>query len=142
MALSGKNTGGEIAISHRSKFDADHAKHALGIAPKTFETFMDSMRKLTTRKLSADLAESLTEKLVKQDQKANKRIMALFTGEAKGFNLEGFRGTPWGWLNSVTEYVDHGMRAKSESHRLNNTLFGNGDTLKTAAREMAMDYVG
>lgn len=142
MALRGANTGGEVAISHRSVFDPKAAKESLGIAPRTFQTFMDSMRTLTTRRLSTDIAETMTEKLVRTDQKANRSIMALFTGDAKGFREEGFRGTPWGWLNSVTEYVDHGMRAKSESHKLNNTLFGTGDALKNAAREMALDYVG
>lgn len=141
MALQGANTGGEVAISHRTVFDPNAAKESLGLAPRTFQTFMDSMRTLTTRRLSSDIAETMTEKLVKADQKANKRIMALFTGEAMGYREEGFRNTPWGWLNSVTEYVDHGQRAKSESHKLNNTLFGTGDTLKSAAREMALAYV-
>ena len=102
---------------------------------------MSDMRKLTTRRLSSDIAETMTVKLVGKDQKANKRIAELFMGDAKGFSAEGFKGTAWGWLNSVTEYVDHGMRAKSESHRISNALFGIGDTLKNTAREMAIDYV-
>jgi phage/plasmid-like protein (TIGR03299 family) len=141
IALGEKNKGGEVAISHRSKFDADAAREALGLAPKTFETFMADMRKLTTRRLSSDIAETMTQKLVGKDQKANKRIAELFMGDAKGFSAEGFKSTAWGWLNSVTEYVDHGMRAKSESHRISNALFGIGDTLKNTAREMAIDYV-
>lgn len=141
MALAKGNTGGEVAISHRSVFNPAAAKEALGIAPATFNSFMDSMRTLTTRRLSTDIAETMTTKLVKADQKANKKIMALFTGDAIGFNAEGFKGTPWGWLNSVTEYVDHSMRAKSDSHKLNNNLFGTGDAIKNTAREMALDYV-
>jgi phage/plasmid-like protein (TIGR03299 family) len=141
MALGEKNKGGEVAISHRSKFDAAAAREALGIAPKTFQTFMDDMRKLTTRRLSGDIAETMTTKLVGRDQKATKRIGELFGGAALGANGEGFRGTAWGWLNSVTEYVDHGTRAKSDSHRINNALFGIGDTLKNTAREMALEYV-
>jgi len=141
MALGGRNTGGEVAIRHRSVFDASKAKEALGIAPATFATFMDSMRTLTTRRLSTDMAETLTGNLVKSDQKASKRIMELFTGAATGYAEEGFKGTPWGWLNSVTEYVDHGRRAKSDSHRINNSLFGTGDDIKIAARDMALDYV-
>lgn len=151
MALRGAHTGGEVAISHRSVFDPNAAKKALGIAPQAFSDFMDSMRSLTTRRLSTDIAETMTEKLigtrlvdaktVSKDQKASKSIMELFTGNAIGFREEGFRGTPWGWLNSVTQYVDHGTRAKSDSHRLNNNLFGTGDTLKNTAREMALEYV-
>lgn len=142
MALQGASTGGEVAISHRSRFDADAAKKALGIAPKAFSEFMDSMRTLTTARLSGDMAEVMTKKLVKEDQKANKTILDLFSGGAKGSNIAGVRGTPWAWLNAVTEYVDHGMRAKSDSHRLNNNLFGTGDALKNTARTMALDYVG
>ena len=140
MALSAKNTGGEIAISHRTKFDADKAKRALGIAPQTFNDFMERMRRLPAARMSSDMAETLTGKLFANDKKANKGVMALFTGGARGFREEGFRGTAWGWLNSVTEYVDHGMRAKSDSHRLNNTLFGVGDALKNEARDMAIEY--
>jgi phage/plasmid-like protein (TIGR03299 family) len=140
MALQGRNPGGEVAISHRSVFDADRAKRELGIAPKAFTDFMDSMRTLTTRRLSSDMAETLTERLVSKDQKANRRIMALFSGEAKGYEHEGFKGTAWGWLNSCTQYVDHEMRAKSESHKLNNALFGTGDSLKSTASMMALEY--
>jgi phage/plasmid-like protein (TIGR03299 family) len=140
IALGEKNKGGEVAISHRSVFDADAARQALGLVPATFEMFMDNMRKLANRRLSGDVAETLTQKLVGKDQKANKRIGELFLGDAKGFSAEGFKGTAWGWLNCVTEYADHDMRAKSDSHRLNNSLFGTGDTLKTAAREMAIEY--
>jgi hypothetical protein len=140
MALRGASTGGEVAISHRSVFDADAAKRALGIAPKAFGEFMDSMRSLTRTRLSGDMAEVMTKKLVKDDQKANKNILDLFMGNAKGSNIDGVRGTAWQWLNSVTEYVDHGMRAKSDSHRLNNNLFGTGDALKNTARTMALDY--
>jgi phage/plasmid-like protein (TIGR03299 family) len=142
MALRGANTGGEVAISHRSVFDPAAAKESLGIAPRTFDTFMDSMRSLTTKRLSSDMAETMTSKLVKDDKKANRSIMALFNGDAKGSNMAGVRSTPWQWLNSVTEYVDHNMRAKSDSHRLNNNLFGTGDGIKNTAREMALDYVG
>jgi Domain of unknown function (DUF932) len=59
-------------------------------------------------------------------------------GKAKGSNLPGVKGTAYGWLQSVTEYVDHAARARSDDNRLASAWFGPGDTIKTRAYEMAL----
>lgn len=60
-------------------------------------------------------------------------ILRLFAGDARGSNLPGVRGTAWGLLNAVTEYVDHHATAKSASHRANSAWFNGGDDLKSDA---------
>lgn len=142
MALAGSSTGGSVSVSHRTAFDAAKAKQALGLAPASFSSFMDRMRKLSAVRLSGDMAETLTAKLVGKDEKANSTIAKLFLGDGKGATLQGVKGTAWGWLNAVTEYEDHHTRAKSDSHRLNNSLFGKADDLKTRASGMALEYAG
>ena len=59
-----------------------------------------------------------------------------------GAELEGGSGTAWGWLNAVTQYVDHAARARSQSNRLDSAWFGRGDALKVKAQEVAMRHAG
>lgn len=42
----------------------------------------------------------------------------LFEGYERGAMLDSAKGTAFGLLNSVTEFVDHERRAKSTDHRL------------------------
>jgi hypothetical protein len=54
--------------------------------------------------------------------------------------MDGTRGTVYGWLNAVTEYVDHNAVAKGEdkaSNRLNSAWFGHGLATKERAFAMA-----
>jgi phage/plasmid-like protein (TIGR03299 family) len=138
-----RGSGKEVKVSHRTSFDINSAQDALGLNPQRFEDFIQQMRALADVRLSGDMAETLTEKLVGNDAKATKNIARLFLGEAIGYDSDpAMRGTVWSYLNSVTEYIDHGKRAKSDSHRLNNNLFGVGDALKEKALELACEYAG
>jgi hypothetical protein len=58
--------------------------------------------------------------------------------KARGASLGGVHGTAYGWLNAVTEYVDHEKRARSQDNRLVNAWFGDGAELKTKAYQMAV----
>lgn len=62
-------------------------------------------------------------------------------GRGKGSDLASATGTAWGLLNSVTEYVDHHRRARSDDHRLDAAWFGAGATLKQKAWDEAMKLV-
>jgi hypothetical protein len=59
--------------------------------------------------------------------------MGLFNGQGKGSNFETAHDTAWGWLNAVTEYVDHHSRTRSEENRTASALWGQGDALKAKA---------
>jgi phage/plasmid-like protein (TIGR03299 family) len=144
MALSEKHKDGTVSISHRSKFDIAKIQDKLGVAPKTFTAFMDQMRHLGETRLSGDMAETMTEKLLGEaaNDKSTPGILERFMGKGLGSDLDGVRGTVWGWLNAVTEYADHAMgtAATTDVNRFNNTMFGRGDELKNKARDMALDY--
>jgi phage/plasmid-like protein (TIGR03299 family) len=143
-----KDSKGQIKISHRSQWDADRVKQRLGVAPKTFEQFLANMRALADVKMTNGKAETETRTLLgieKDAQKPGKRferIMDLFRGMATGIDEPGFRNTAYGWVHCVTEAVDHGSRAASDSHRLYNALMGPGDVLKTKAMSQALELVG
>ena len=68
-------------------------------------------------------------------------VRALYEGGGRGALLASSRGTAWGLLNSVTEYVDHHRRARSDDHRRDAAWFGQGAQLKQRAWDEAMKLV-
>ena len=141
-----------VRVTHRSKFDPIAAKGKLGIlAHESFAGFVNDMRKLAETpagwqdlvRMTAELmvpgsVEKGAEAVEKAaSTKAAKRIGELAMGSAMGSDFSGTKGTAWGWLNAVTQYVDHEARARSNENRLNSAWFGAGDALKARALEIA-----
>lgn len=159
-ALS-KGARHEVKVLHSTEFDAAAVKDQLGIARGNFARFATTMRDLAAARLSEDDAAQLTARLLspssvqtaasveaiaKQaaamqkvaESKRFQKIMSLFSGAGMGSQLAGREGTFWGWVNAVTEYVDHHAQAQTESNRMNSAWFGSGDDLKTEAVEIAL----
>lgn len=138
-----------VKISHKTAFNAQAMHDKLGIATDTFAEFINASRKLASVKVDNVKSREFIEKLLfvpelsyenQSTQVKNKAdaIQGLFNGAGKGATLDGVRGTAWGLLNAVTEYVDHHTSARSADARLNSALFDKGDELKTEAFEMAL----
>jgi hypothetical protein len=130
----------EVAVSHRMQFDEKKVKERLGIGQQSFEKFISDMRKLSTTPVCTTVATELTSELIGTDKSDRfDRIMGLFSGQQLGSDIvEGVDGTAWGWLNSITEYVDHESKAKDLSRRIGNSLTGRGAALKVKARDLAL----
>jgi hypothetical protein len=75
------------------------------------------------------------------NERAMKKALALYEGNGKGAGLASSKGTAFGLLNSVTEYVDHERRARSTDHRLESAWFGQGAVLKQKALGHALQMV-
>lgn len=60
------------------------------------------------------------------------RVLELFQGAGMGSDLKTAKGTRWGLLNAVTEFVDHEM-GRSQDVRLDNAWFGRGTGFKQEA---------
>ena len=73
-----------------------------------------------------------------RNERAFKRVQDLYAGAAMGANLDAAKGTAWGLLNAVTEFVDHHRRARSQDNRLDSAWFGQGAILKQTALEEAV----
>lgn len=144
LRMAQQGGGASVKVFHSSKFDAADAKKKLGVAPRTLENFMEKMRKLATVEVTEARASELTDRLLgREDGPAHTKIMSIFTGaeELIGGDMAGRRGTAWAWLNSVTQYVDHDRKSKSESHQINTTLFGRGDDVKFEAQRLVGELV-
>lgn len=144
----------KFRITHRTKFNAAEAKRELGVdeAHQSFAAAMENFKRLADTRIddvravqqtiallhpdNADMDAKALRKVA--DSKPVQRIMQLTTGRARGSDFDGARGTQWGWMNAVTEYVDHEARARSNENRLNSAWFGKGSEIKEQAFEMAL----
>ena len=142
MALSAKDAR-DIKISHRTSFDANAVKAELGIVRGAFGQFMNASKRLALTTVNRKTAEDMTAQLLVDSKAVTKVDVTAASGYKTILRLfdhgKGNHGeTAWDWVNGVTEYVDHVQRAKSDSHRMANSMFGKGDALKTMAFERAL----
>ncbi|EPF1479394.1 DUF932 domain-containing protein [Pseudomonas aeruginosa] len=140
-----------IKVPHSTRFDAQAVKKQLGIAVSQWDEFMYRMHVLADRKVHPREATSffmnvmcdvradqeIPKKLV--NERALRKVHELYEGAGRGSHLEAVKGTAWGLLCSVTEYVDHERRARSNEYRLDSAWFGQGAVLKQKALDAALE---
>lgn len=143
---------GQHKMSHKSKFNPVAMKQKMGLVHEEFNAFRENMTRLSDKHVSAMRAERLAFDLLRpadfealpagaktkaidtvSTSRAYKGILAMFEGGGMGSNLDGVKNTAWGFVNAVTQYVDHEARATSSDNRLNSAWFGAGDDLKNRA---------
>jgi Domain of unknown function (DUF932) len=71
--------------------------------------------------------------------RAARQAISALREKGKGLELSGSRGTFWGLLNAVLEYVDH--HSKVSGSRLSYALLGDGMELKVKAFDMIQNMV-
>ena len=145
VALAGSS--GAVKVPHNTSFDAQAVKRQLGISVGKWDSFMYQMKGLSERKVQSHEAMNYITRVFSNADKAasastNERgmnvVMALFQGNGKGAEMASSKGTAFGLLNAVTEFVDHERRARSADHRLESAWFGQGAALKEKALEQAI----
>lgn len=147
LAVALANGSGAVKVPHSTLFDAQAVKRQLGISVSSWDSFIYRMKTLSERRVKSheamnyflrvftdpdDAAGGLT------NERALKKTLALYEGDGKGAELASSRGTAFGLLNAVTQYVDHERRARSADHRLESAWFGQGASLKQKALEQAL----
>ena len=73
--------------------------------------------------------------------RAMSKVMDMFNGQGRGAELSSAKGTAYGLLCSLTEFVDHERRAMSTDHRLDSAWFGTGAAIKQRGLEQALRMV-
>jgi phage/plasmid-like protein (TIGR03299 family) len=151
LAIALGDNRGAIKVPHRSQFNPDTVKRQLGIAVSSWDGFVTRMKALADRPVEAGAVETLLRRILTypvQDreapavnERALKAVHVLYQGEGRGAGLSSSRGTAWGLLNSVTEFVDHHRRARSDDHRLDAAWFGQGAQIKQRAWDEVMKLV-
>ena len=148
IALNGASSA--IKVPHSTSFDAQAVKKQLGIAVSQWDSFMYRMKTLSERKVKSHESMNYFLKVLCQtdshvdpaqglmNERALKKVQALYEGQGHGAELASAAGTAWGLLNAVTEFVDHERRARSQEYRLDSAWFGQGASLKQRALDYAL----
>ena len=134
---------GAVKVPHRSEFNPDAVKQQLGITVAPWNRFVSKMKDLVACPVDPDSVDGLLRRMLTYpgqpgqapvvNEQAMRSVRALYDGGGRGAQLASSRGTAWGLLNSVTEYVDHHRRARSDDHRREAAWFGQGAQFKQRA---------
>lgn len=148
LSIALGNASSAIKVPHRSQFDPDAVKRQLGITVSSWDGFVARMKALVERPVDPDTVEGLLRrvltyaapdgKTVVVNEQALATVRSLYEGGGRGALMASSRGTAWGVLNSVTEFVDHHRRARSDDHRRDAAWFGQGAQIKQRAWDEAM----
>src|SRR5471030_1202788 len=147
LAVALGANSGAVKVRHSTSFDAQAVKRQLGISVSTWSSFMYQMKGLSERKVKKHEAMNYLSRVFSDETKAGNdnasnrttaKVMALFDGHGRGAELASAKGTAFGLLNAVTEFVDHERRARTNDHRLESAWFGQGASLKEKALEQAL----
>lgn len=142
-----------IKVPHNTRFDSQAVKKQLGIAVSQWDEFMYRMHALAERKVQWTEAMSFFMDVlcdtsahdpipnVLPNKRAMEKVQSLYEGKGRGSDMESARGTAWGLLNAVTEYVDHERRARSSEYRMDSAWFGQGAVIKQKALNAALQLV-
>ena len=153
LTIALDDTTKAIKVPHSTRFDPQAVKKQLGIAVSQWDAFMHRMRMLSERKVQwheavgffmevlCDASPNSPLPAVLSNERALHKVQSLYEGQGRGSTLESARGTAWGLLNAVTEYVDYERRARSNEYRMDSAWFGQGAALKQKALKFALQLV-
>jgi len=142
-----------IKVPHSTRFNPQAVKQQLGIAVSQWDDFMYRMRMLAERKVQDREAKDFLRSVLSEVQTGNPertglsneraltKVLSLYDGHGRGAELEAAKGTAWGLLNAVTEYVDHERRARSNEYRMDTAWFGQGAVIKQRALNTALQLI-
>lgn len=150
MGLNEK--GNKISVSHSTKFDASKIKEELGIFENITSKMNEEVNEMAKRKVSdkeamrfiIDILEgkdAKVEDISTRNMNIIKNVYDLYKGNGKGATLMSSEGTLWGAVNSVTEYIDHHVKSRSDNNRLRSAWFGTGEKAKNDAYAYALKLV-
>ncbi|WP_144965458.1 DUF932 domain-containing protein [Pseudomonas sp. DE0010] len=151
IALDGASRA--IRVPHSTQFDPQAVKKQLGIAVSHWDEFMQRMHMLAERRVQwpeamnfflsvlCDTPANSPIPEVLSNERALRKVQSLYEGQGRGSTLQSAKGTAWGLLNAVTEYVDHERRARSVEYRIDSAWFGQGAAIKKRALDAALCLV-
>ena len=151
MALNEKGRKA-VKVNHRSEFDPQEVKLALGIAGDQLRKYKDNAlflgkkryKKDTVKDYMKELFPVLTQKEESRKEMSKTAEIMLGSGGEPGIldlqpGAEFAKGSWWQAFNAVTYFVDH-KAGKSAENRLTSSWFGLNRNLKMKALDLAIEY--
>src|SRR5690606_12322038 len=128
LAVATAGAVNAVKVRHNTAFDAKAVKQQLGISVSAWDDFMYRLRTLSERKVRNRDVHAYIQRVfaeprlplptkqtvqsgVVKTPRAMQQVLALFEGQGRGADLPSAKGTAYGLLNAVTEFVDHERRA-------------------------------
>ena len=147
----GETGARESRRTHRQNFVAKDVKLDLGLLDKTWDKYIQDMKKLTTVKMNDDTAFAFFKELIttpKDEQFDGGMSRAtvnavddLMYRLRNGLGAESGRGTAWNVLNAVTEKFTHGSQRRDQNRQFVNSLYGTDANMKDKAAERLLALV-
>lgn len=161
LSLATQANKPQIHVSHRSMFEPQVIKRALGVSQDSFSLFMNQAQEMAETPIKLDEALEVLRDIfggpkskkapntawlgslkelgtptpdedVGKESRTISRVLELFAGGAMGSDLKSSKGTRWGLLNAITQHVDHEM-GRTDDTRLDSAWFGRGAGFKAEA---------
>ena len=153
MAVGSNGNKAKIKVPHSRKFDHATVKAELGLVDDRMMTFALEADQLAKRPLSRDEAVNFflglyatydNDGKITNERTVNSVMPKLLNAYTRGpgADLETARGTAWGAVNAVTNFVDFDSRAQSNDNRFRSGQLGNGMQLKQKAFADALALAG
>jgi hypothetical protein len=141
MALTEKGQPA-VRVSHRTRFDAEMVKQALGISHARIEQFKEAAAFLGSKRYTDESFQRFLGKVFGTSSQEHKTLSR--TGERAleivdtqpGANFA--RGTWWNAYNAVTYLTDHELGRSADS-RAASAWFGSNAKLKLDALDLAVE---
>lgn len=136
--------GAEIAFSHKSVFDPEAIRQALGLPEQQVAAFAQQCEFLTSRPLNGASFKNFINTLfpVEVDKEGEKKVPRWQEKVQTAYTQQPMAGLPdtwWQAYNAVTYAVDHDSSRSDKAARLNSNWFGNGEKIKQRAFTVAME---
>ena len=146
-AADSESSPSRFSMRHSMAFDASLMRDKLGLVVSGFDGMMDGYRRLARESVSTQYVNTFLHQFYKptvneatgqlKEHRGFNKVMDLFEGRGMGADLSGARGTKWGLLNAMTQYIDH-ERGRNVDSRLSSAWFGAGERQKREAESMLL----
>lgn len=137
-----KGGGKMVRVTHKKEFDADQVKIDLGILEKSWVSFMDNLKKLSSKPMGDGELRTFVSSMFYDANRAEdaqtwgveRLVEAIITKAKAGSGADMHKGTRWGALCGITEVLTHKDTSKvSSENRFTETFLGMDANTKASA---------
>lgn len=147
LSLSlGQASNVQATQNHRSSFDAEAMKQAIGIARVKLEKYQEMAQFMSTKRYTDEAFKQFLNTLFPGYSKKQKGSLELSRNAQRAYDIvelqpgaEFGKGTWWQAFNAVTYLTDHELGRDSDA-RLTSAWFGANKDRKNKALELAVEY--